>query len=233
MSYSIIFSSCESTTSCNNESEVQISAFVLVPENKKIDGGFFFYLAGKTATQSNSEIDKSFRTNVSFPICNWYESIIIQLDSITINKQYQTINLSPFQIHNWYIQPYKKYDIPEIKKTPQIMQALEIISPKMYDTTKIPLNVTWNQPIPESETYIIIVISKKNTLTNDYSTIHIISTEDTGQYNITDEYLKEFNSGDTLKITIGRTWSQIDSLNNKNYLFAHTFYNNLFTVLQK
>lgn len=233
ISCSITFSSCESTTSCNNVSEANISAFIRIPENKKFDGGLFFFLVGKTATQSNSEIDKSFRTDVSFPICNWYDYIVVQLDSITINKRYQTINLNPFQTHNWYIQPNKKYDIPEIKKTTPTIQALEIILPKMFDTTRIPISLTWSEPEPESETYIVIVISKNNIITNAYSTIHIIPTDDTGYYNITDEYLKEFNSGDTLKITIGRTWSQIDSLNNKNYLFAHTFFNNLYTVLLK
>lgn len=222
--------------SCNNLNEpnlnrISLPSPIIISEETIINGGVFYYQVSITQDQSIEAIPNRLKTQVELHFLSWPNIIDVRLDDSIINSKMQVVWLNPFQQHTWYVAENQQYQIPNIQKTVPSIPPFEIMSPSMWQQVSLPLTITWTPP-PQGYNSNILISIVETSIDVSKNRGHIfIPTDDDGSYVLSSSDLNGFMTGDTLKISIFRIWSNVDSIAGKNYLFATSFVNSVFVNL--
>lgn len=193
---------------------------LLVPAGTEIDGGLFLISAGK----NNDSIDPtSIKTRVVLHYKSWPGVVSIFLDDSSINQYDQRVNINPFVGHRWNVIENQKVGIPGIQKTVPPLQSLTISNVHNYDSIVKGKTIYWNPPQNDTSTKIFILLQKFGIDTVTTDSIWVVPSHDNGAFTFSADYYNSYKPGDKIKIDIFRVKSEVETYENRKYLFATLF----------
>lgn len=213
----LILSCSENTTSPMLDPFTQ--AF-LVPKGTEIDGGLFLISA---ARNNDSTSPTWLQTKVVLHYKSWPGVISISLDDSVINEYSQHLNINPFIEHTWNVSENRQVGIPRIRKTIAPLQPLTIANLHNYDTIVRNQTIYWNPPQNDTSTKVFILLQKFGIDTITTDSIWIIPRQDNGTFTFFTDYFNNYKAGDKIRIDVIKVKSEVETYENKKYLFATWF----------